>query len=47
METLENTKGAVTKTDLRWRGACTHVPFWLRPWTGKTICKLGFTYGGY
>jgi len=27
METPENTNGAVTKIDLRWRG-----PFWLRPW---------------
>ena len=26
METLENTNGAVTKIDLRWRGSCTHAP---------------------
>jgi len=26
METLEKTNRAVTKIDLRWWGACTHVP---------------------
>jgi len=31
METLENTNGAVTRTDLRWRGDMHPCPLWLRP----------------
>jgi len=36
METLENTNGAVTKTDLRWRGMHP-CPVWLRPRSGVQI----------
>jgi len=33
METLENTKGAVTKIDLRWREGHAPMPhLWSRPW---------------
>jgi len=38
METRDNTNEAVTRIDLRWRGTCTHVPLWLRPWL--QVCNV-------